>query len=143
MSIKEQATTIVDQLDEQANWDDLLRALYKEKKITLGMTEFELAQDDLTDADVNAILARLASSSSQPSDMRNTRTYNPGNAVTLGMIAGVIAIFFGLVFPPIGWSAAVVALVAGGYGLTQKEEKAWIPLLLAGVSLLPMLSIFN
>lgn len=141
MSIKEEATTIINQLDDNAEWEDLLRALYKEKKITLGMTDLEVVQPELTDAEINAILARLKSSNSQPTDMRNTRSYNPGNAVTLGMIAGVVAIFFGFAFPPLAWAAAVVALVAGGYGITQKEEKAWIPILLAGVSLIPILSI--
>lgn len=141
MTIKAEAQAIIDQLDDNASWDDLVRELYKQKKITLGLTDIELVQDQLNDSDVNAILARLESSSSQPSDMRNTKSYNPGNAVTLGMAAGVIAILFSFVFPPIAWAAAVVALVAGSFGISQKEEKAWIPVLLAGVSLVPILAI--
>ncbi|WP_130537364.1 hypothetical protein [Thiomicrorhabdus indica] len=141
MTIKAETQAILDQLGDNATWDDFIRELYKQKKITLGLTDIELVQDQLDDSDVSTILARLESSSSQPSDMRNTKSYNPGNAVTLGMISGVIAILFGFVFPPIAWAAAVVALVAGGYGISQKEEKAWIPLLLAGVSLLPILAI--
>lgn len=141
MTIKAEAQAIIDQLDDTASWDDLVRELYKQKKITLGLTDIELVQDQLNDSDVNAILARLESSSSQPSDMRNTKSYNPGNAVTLGMISGVIAILFSFVFPPIAWAAAVIALVAGGFGISQKEEKAWIPVLLAGVSLVPILAI--
>lgn len=141
MSIQSQAHELIDQLPEDAQWDDLVKQLYKHRKITFGMTEQEMQQNDLSDADLNTIIARLTSASSQPSDMRNTKTYNPGNAVTLGMIAGVIAILFSFVFPPIAWAAAVVALVSGGYGLLQKEEKSWIPLLLAGISLVPILSI--
>lgn len=138
MSIKEDAHAIIDQLPEDAHWDDLVKSLYKRKKITLGMTDLEVAQSELTDSDISSILGRIESSSSEPTDMRNTRTYQPGNASTLGMVAGVIAILFSFVFPPIAWIAAPVALISGLIGLKNKEEKAWVPILLALISVIPM-----
>lgn len=141
MSIKAQAHEIIDQLSDDASWNDLIKELYKQKKITIGLTDIEVVQSELSDADVSAVMARLESSSSQPTDMRNTKTYNPGNAVTLGMIAGVIAILFSFVFPPIAWVTAFLAFGSGLYGVSQKEEKAWIPILLSVVSFVPVLNI--
>jgi hypothetical protein len=134
MSIKQQAHEIVDQLPEDADWNDLVKALYLEKKITLGMTDIEAVQKDHTEGEVNAIMARLQSASSRPDDMRNTKTYEPGNATTMGMVAGVVAIIFALVFPPISWVAAVLATISGVLGISKKEDKAWVPILLAMVS---------
>lgn len=141
MSIKDKAKEIIDQLDDDASWDDVVKALYLNKKITLGMTEMEVIKDELTESDVNGIMSRLKSASSQPDDMRNTKTYEPGNSVTLGMVAGVVAILFSFVFPPVAWIAAPVAILAGLIGLKNKEEKAWVPILLAIVSVGPMLPI--
>ncbi|WP_019556261.1 hypothetical protein [Thiomicrorhabdus arctica] len=141
MSIKEDAHALVDQLPNDADWDDLVKLLYKKKRITLGMTALEVAQPELTDSDINSILGRIESSSSEPTDMRNTRTYQPGNASTLGMVAGVIAILFSFVFPPIAWIAAPVAFISGVIGLKNKEEKAWVPILLSLVSAIPMMTI--
>jgi hypothetical protein len=52
-------------------------------------------------------------------------------------------VVFAFIFPPIAWLGAAVAVMAGGYGLSKKEEKAWIPILLAMVSLLPFVLIFS
>lgn len=142
MSVKDAAKEIIDQLDDDASWDDVVKALYLNKKITLGMTDLEVVKGELTESDVNGIMSRLKSSASQPDDMRNTKTYDPGNAVTLGMIAGVVAILFSFVFPPIAWVAAPVAVVSGLIGIKNKEEKAWVPILLAMVSTVPMLQLF-
>lgn len=141
MSVKAKAKELIDQLDDDASWDDVVKTLYKNKKITLGMTDMEIVKDELSESDINGIIGRLKSASSQPDDMRNTKSYEPGNAVTLGMVAGVIAILFAFVFPPIAWIAAPVALVAGIVGLKNKEEKAWVPILLSIVSIAPMLPI--
>jgi predicted CopG family antitoxin len=143
MSIKPEVQAIIDQLDDQASWDDFIRELIRRKKLTLGMREDELAQENLSDSDVNAIISRIYSSQSLPDDMRNTNRYKPGNATTLGMVSGVLAIVFAFVFPPIAWLGAAVAVLAGGFGLSRKEEKAWIPILLAMVSLLPYLLVFS
>lgn len=143
MSIKSEAQALIDQLDDQASWDDLVRELIRQKKLTIGMREDELTQENLTDSDVNAILSRIHSSQSLPDDMRNTQRYQPGNATTLGMVSGVLAILFAFVFPPIAWLGAAVAVLAGGFGLSRKEEKAWIPILMAMVSLLPYLLVFS
>ncbi|MBN2647577.1 MAG: hypothetical protein JXR44_07325 [Thiotrichales bacterium] len=141
MSIKEEAQSIINALPEQANWDDLLKELYRQGKIEVGMSQEERLQDRLSDAQLNSLLTRLQSSSSMPDDMRNTRSYQPGNATTLGMVSGAVAVVFSIPFPPIAWVAAGVALIAGIIGSFKQEEKAWIPILLALVSLIPMVHI--
>ncbi|WP_319379654.1 hypothetical protein [Thiomicrorhabdus sp.] len=141
MSIKETAHEIVDGLADDATWNDLVRALYKEKKITLGMTDLEVVKSELSDAEISTIVARIQSSSSQPDDMRNTRNYKPGNAATVGMVAGVIAVLFALVFPPISWVAVPVAIVAGFIGMQRKEEKSWVPVLLGLVAIIPFIEL--
>ena len=57
MSIKEQAHEIVEKLDDNASWDDLVRALYLENKLTLGMTDLELVKKELQESDVDQILS--------------------------------------------------------------------------------------
>lgn len=143
MSIKQDALAIVENLPDDATWDDLVKELYRNKKITLGMTDLEVVQEELSEAELSAIISRLHSSSSRPDDMRNTRTYNPGDATTLAMVAGVIAIFTAFVFPPISWFSAAVAVIAGGIGIKKQEEKAWVPILMAAVSIIPLIFIFE
>ena len=142
MSMKEELAQILSELPDEADWEDLLRELYRWKKITVGMNEEELAMEaPLPESEVNAIMGRVISASNLPDDMRNTRKYNPGNYVTLGMASGVIAVLFAMVFPPLSWLAAIIAGIAGVVGIVHKEEKAWVPILLALVSLLPMIFI--
>lgn len=142
MSMKEEVTEILKNLPDDATWDDFIKELYRWKKITHGMNEEELAMEaPLPESELNAILGRIDSASSLPDDMRNTRKYNPGNYVTLGMASGVIAVLFAMVFPPLSWLAAIIAGIAGVVGIVHKEEKAWVPILLALVSLLPMIFI--
>ncbi|GAB6070286.1 hypothetical protein JCM30760_13830 [Thiomicrorhabdus hydrogeniphila] len=141
MSIKKDAHQIIDQLDDDANWDDLVKSLYKNKKITLGMTDIEVVQSDLSESDINGIMGRLQSASTQPDDMRNTKSYQPGDSATLGMVSGVVAILFALVFPPITWIAAPIAVIAGLIGLRNKEDKAWVPILLAIIAIIPMITV--
>lgn len=143
MSIKEAAKEIIDNLPDNAEWDDLVKSLIKQKKITLGLTDIEVAQDNLTDAEVTGIITRLHSAQSIPGDHRNTETYNPGNSVTLGMVAGIAAVLFAFIFPPISWIGAGVAFIAGLVGLKNNEPKAWIPILLAIVSTVPILLILG
>ena len=143
MTVKAEAQQIIAQLHDDAGWDDLIKELIRQRKITIGMRDEEIKQAELNNADVNAIVARLHSSHSIPDDMRNTNTYQPGNATTLGMVAGVLAVVFSFIFPPIAWLGAAIAVLAGGYGLSKKEEKAWIPILLAMVSLLPLVIIIS
>ncbi len=143
MTVKAEAQAIVAQLQDDASWDDLIKELIRQRKITIGMRDEEIHQTELNNAQVNAIVARLHSSHSLPDDMRNTNTYRPGNATTLGMVSGVLAVVFAFIFPPIAWLGAAVAVMAGGYGISKKEEKAWIPILLAMVSLLPFVLIFS
>lgn len=143
MSIKQAAKEIVDNLPEDATWDDLVKSLIQNKKFTLGMTDIELSQNDLSDSDVSNIVSRLHSSQSMPDDHRNTKSYDPGNAVTLGMVGGVAAIIFAFIFPPLSWLGAAVALIAGIVGLIGKQEKAWIPILMASVAIVPIFFIIG
>lgn len=141
MSMKAELQQIVDKLDNNAEWEDLVRELIRQKKLTISMREDELLRDSLSDEDVEAIYGRIHSSQSLPDDMRNTNTYTPGNATTFGMVAGVLAVVFAFVFPPISWLGAAAAVIAGLLGIVKKEEKAWIPLLLAMVSIVPSIVI--
>lgn len=143
MSIKQEAHAIVDGLADDAQWNDLVKALYREKKITLGMTDLEVVQPELSESQISSIISRMQSASSTPDDMRNTKTYQPGNSATLGMVAGLVAVLFSFVFPPIAWVAAPIAVVAGLVGIKNKEEKAWIPILLAIVSAAPMIMVLS
>lgn len=143
MSIKQAAHEIIDNLPEEASWDDLVKQLYLEHKITLGMTDLEVVQRDLSESDVSAIMTRLKSASSKPDDMLNTKTYDPGNAATLGIVAGIVAILFSFVFPPIAWVAAPIAVVSGIVGIRNKEDKAWVAILMAIVSLAPILLVLG
>ncbi|BBP43565.1 hypothetical protein [Thiosulfativibrio zosterae] len=143
MSIKQEAHAIVDGLADDAQWNDLVKALYREKKITLGMTDLEVVQPELSESQISSIISRMQSASSTPDDMRNTKTYQPGNSATLGMVAGLVAVLFAFVFPPIAWVAAPIAVIAGLIGLKNKEEKAWIPILLAIVSAAPMIMVLS
>ncbi|GAB6034325.1 hypothetical protein [Galenea microaerophila] len=143
MSIKDELPAILAQLDDNATWDDLVKELYRQKKLTIGLTDEELLKTELNESDINAIVGRLESAKAIPDDMRNTQDYKPGNATTLGMVGGVIAIVFSFVFPPIAWMGGVAAVVGGIIGLKNHEEKAWVPILLAIISLIPLLVIFK
>lgn len=142
MSIKQEVNVIIDNLPDNATWDDLVKSLIKNKKITLGMTDIELSQHDLSEADVSNIVSRLHSSYSMPDDHRNTKTYNPSNAVTLGMVSGIIAIVFAFIFPPLSWIAAGVATLSGVVGVVTRQEKAWVPILMSIVAVVPIYFIF-
>ncbi|WFE68471.1 hypothetical protein P8S54_09705 [Thiomicrospira sp. R3] len=144
MTMKSDVQQIINDLPEEATWDDLIKELIRQRKITIGLKDHEIhSNDELSDADINTILARLHSSHSRPDDMRNTKTYKPGNATTLGMVAGIIAIVFAFVIPPISWLGAAIAVIAGGFGISRKEEKAWIPLLLAFVAVFSFFTVLN
>jgi hypothetical protein len=45
VSIKEEAIKLVEQLPEEASWNDLVKSLIRERKITLGLTDIEVVQD--------------------------------------------------------------------------------------------------
>jgi acyl-CoA reductase-like NAD-dependent aldehyde dehydrogenase len=143
MSIKDEARAIIDQLPDDATWDDLIKELYRQHKIDIGLTEEEREKEILDETDLNAITGRLESAKAIPDDMRNTKEYKPGNATTLGMVGGVVAVLFAFVFPPISWMGAVAALIGGTIGLKKHEPRAWVPILLALVALIPDVIIFT
>jgi len=143
MAIKEELPEVLKQLNEKASWEDFIKELYRQKKITVGMTKAEISKSQLDESDLNTIIGRLSSAKSQPSDMRDTKEYTPGNATTIGMIGGIVAILFSFVFPPIAWIGGGIAVIGGLMGLKNQEQKAWVPILLAIISLIPFLVIFN
>jgi len=144
VTTKQHAAELINNLPDNANWDDVVKTLIKNRKLSFGMSDAELLADgQLSDAEVSAIVSRLESSRSLQDDMRNTKSYKPGNATTLGMIAGIIAIFFAFVMPPISWIGAVLAVVAGGVGLSRGEDKAWIPMLMAFISVFAYFVVFK
>lgn len=138
MSIKKEAHDIVDGLADNAGWDDLVRALYKNKKITLGMTDIEVVQDELSDSDINGIMSRLQSSSSTPDDMRNTKTYNPNNSVTASWVMVALAplLFISILLAPIAYILAAGGIFFGMKAMSEKVEKAWMPIGVAIVELI-------
>jgi len=113
MAIKEELPEVLKQLNEKASWEDFIKELYRQKKITVGMTKAEISKSQLDESDLNTIIGRLSSAKSQPSDMRDTKEYTPGNATTIGMIGGIVAILFSFVFPPIAWIGGGIAVIGG------------------------------
>lgn len=137
MSIKQQAHQIVDDLAEDATWDDLLKSLYKNKKITSGMTDIEVVQDSLSEADLNTIMARLQSASSTPDDMRNTKTYSPNNSVTASWVLVALAplLFISILLAPVSYLLALGGIVMGFKAMSEKVEKAWYPIVVGLIEL--------
>lgn len=130
MSIKKEAHDIVDQLADGAEWDDLVKALYKNKKITLGMSDIEVVQESLTDSDINTIISRLHSSSSTPDDMRNTKTYKPNNSVTASwaMVALAPLLFISVLLAPVAYILALGGIFFGFKAMSENAEKSWMPI---------------
>ncbi|WP_373017222.1 hypothetical protein [Thiomicrorhabdus sp.] len=138
MSIKQEAHQIVDELAEDATWNDLVKALYTNKKITIGMTDIEVVQDELTDADISAVMARLQSSSSTPDDMRNTKKYNPSNSITASWVLVALAplLFISILLAPVSYFLALAGIFMGAKALTEKAEHAWYPILVGVIELI-------
>lgn len=144
MSIKETAKNIIEELPDEATWDDLVKSLIKNKKITLGMTDLEIVQDSLSDDEISMIVARMHSLQEHSSEViKSTAIYNVDNAITLGMLSGVVAVFFSFIFPPVSWLGAIIAIVAGGVALKHKQIKGWIPIVMAIVSIVPVLFVLE
>ncbi len=137
-NLRQEVQTIAQSLPENATWDDFLFALYREGKVSLGLTEEELAEP-MTREKFDQLFSRAESAHNLPEDMRNTQIYHPGNMTTLGISAGVVAAVFAFVFPPLSWMAAPIALIAGILGVLGKQPKAWVAILLAGVTVVPFL----
>lgn len=137
MSIKQDAHQIVDELQEDATWNDLVKELYRQKKITLGMTDIEVAQEEVTDADVSSVLARIQSASSMPDDMRNTRAYEPNNSVTASWVLVALAplLFISILLAPVAYVLAAGGIVLGLKALKEHAEKAWLPVLVGAIEL--------
>lgn len=137
MSIKQEAHKIVEGLAEDATWDDLLKSLYRNKKVTAGMTDIEVVQDQLSEADLNTILARLQSASSTPDDMRNTKSYNPNNSLAASWMLVALAplLFISILLAPVSYVLALGGIVMGLKAMSEKVEKAWYPIVVGVIEL--------
>jgi hypothetical protein len=137
-NLRQEVLEIINNLPENADWDDLLFAFYAEGKISLGLSEEEL-EEPMTREKFDQLFTRAESAHDLPDDMRNTQIYHPGNFETLGIGAGVIAAVFAFVFPPLSFIAAPIALIAGILGVLNKQPKAWVAILLSAVTVIPFL----
>jgi hypothetical protein len=137
-NLRQEVLEIVNQLPKDADWDDLLFALYAEGKVSLGLSEVEL-DEPMTREKFDQLFTRAESAHDLPDDMRNTQIYHPGNMTTLGIGAGVISAVFAFVFPPLSFLAAPVAFIAGVFGVMNHQPKAWIAILLAAVTVVPFI----
>jgi hypothetical protein len=135
-TIKNELVQLVEQLPEDATWDDVMYQLYAQGKVNLGLAENERV-GVISREDFDNLFIRAESAHDMPEDMRNTLIYHPGNTTTVAMIAGVIAAAFAFVFPPIAWMAAPVAFIAGFMGVLGGQKRAWVAMMLALVTLIP------
>jgi len=137
-NIKNELTTLIEQLPADATWDDVVYQLYVDGKVTLGLAENE-RDEPMSREMFNNLFIRAESAHDMPDDMRNTLIYHPGNTTTVAMIAGVVAAGFAFVFPPIAWMAAPVAFIAGFMGVLAGQPKAWVAMVLSLVTLIPFI----
>lgn len=133
---KDEMKQLIDRLPEGADWDALMFQLYSEGKTTLGLAENE-RNTPMTKDRFLQLFVRAESAHDLPVDMRNTLIYHPGNTTTIAMVAGIIAAGFAFVFPPIAWLAAPIAFIGGFMGVLAGQQKAWLAMLLAMVTLMP------
>lgn len=139
MSIKQEAHEMIDNLTDESTWDDLVKELYRSKKITLGMTDIEVVQDQLSEAEIATIMSRMQSSSSRPDDMRNTKTYNPDNSVTASwaLVALAPLLFISILLAPVAYVLSVAGIFFGIKGLiATKKSAAWVPIAIGIIELI-------
>lgn len=138
MSIKEEAIKLVEQLPEEASWNDLVKSLIRERKITLGLTDIEVVQDHLTEEELSAVIARLESASSAHDDMRNTRKYNPDNALTISWVLVSLAplLFISILIAPAAYLLSALGIVFGAKACMSKVKGAWLPTVVGVIELI-------
>lgn len=143
MSIKEDAIKLVEQLPEEATWNDLVKSLIREKKITLGLKDIEIVQDRLTDEELSAIIARLESASSAQDDMRNTKKYNPDNALTVSWVMVSLAplLFISILIAPGAYLLSALGILFGAKACTSKVKGAWLPTVIGVIELILFVAI--
>lgn len=140
--MKTELAELLNQLPDDASWDDLMYALYASGKTSLGLSVNE-RDEPMTREKFDQLFQRAESAHDLPDDMRNTLIYHPGNMTTVGIVAGVIAAAFAFVFPPIAWLAAPVAFIAGLLGVVAGQPRAWVAMLLAAVTFIPFLPMLS
>lgn len=138
MSIKADAHDIIDALPEEAGWNDLVKQLYKEHKITYGMTDLEVVQPHLSDEDISAILGRLESSHTKLDDKRNTKTYNPDNKLTAAwvMVAFAPLLFISILLAPAAYIMSALGILIGLKALFSGLKSAWLPVVVGSIELI-------
>ena len=138
MSIKQEAHEIVDQLPEEANWDDLVKSLYRNQKITLGMNEHEMEDGAPSEAEIANIFSRLNCASHVPEDARDTQKYTPGNSLTASwaLVALAPLFFISILLMPVAYIFALVGMVLGIKSMGKDVEHAWVPVVVGLVELI-------
>ncbi|BBN59621.1 hypothetical protein [Hydrogenovibrio marinus] len=138
MSIKEEAIKLVEQLPEEASWNDLVKSLIRDRKVTLGLTDIEVVQDQLTEEELSAVIARLESASSAQDDMRNTRKYNPDDALTISWVLVSLAplLFISILIAPAAYLLSALGIVFGAKACMSKVNGAWLPTVVGVIELI-------
>lgn len=138
MSIKEEAIKVVEKLPDDASWNDLVKSLIRERKVTLGLTDLEVVQENLTEAELSAIFARLESAKNVHDDMRNTRTYNPDNALTMSWVLVSLAplLFISILIAPLAYLLSAGGILFGAKACTSKVKGAWLPTAIGVIELI-------
>lgn len=138
MSIKQEAHEIVDQLPEDANWDDLVKSLYRNQKITLGMNDHQIEDGAPSEAEISNIFSRLNCASHVPEDARDTKKYSPGNSLTASwaLVALAPLFFISIFLTPVAFVLALVGMVLGVKSMGKDVEHAWVPVVVGLVELI-------
>jgi len=138
VSIKQEAHEIVDQLPEEASWDDLVKSLYRNQKITLGMNEHEMEDGAPSEAEISNIFSRLNCASHVPEDARDTQKYTPGNSLTASwaLVALAPLFFISILLMPVAYIFALVGMVLGIKSMGKDVELAWVPVVVGLVELI-------
>ncbi len=100
-NIQEELQKLAQDLPSEATWDDVVRKIHQENKIT--------------------------SNQNLPTDKHNTTLYNPANITVIGVISGILGT---LPFIPGAMLWVPLAIVCGAYGALNKAEKAWTAIIL-------------
>lgn len=138
MSIKQEAHEIVDQLPEDAHWEDLVKSLYRNQKITLGMNDHEIEEGAPSEAEISNIFSRLSCAGHVPEDAQDTQKYSPGNSLTASwaLVALGPLFFISILLMPVAYIFALVGMVLGIKSMGKDVGHAWVPVVVGLVELI-------
>lgn len=131
MAVKNDLQQLINQLPENATWDDVLVYAIRERKLTSILSGEEIALDQMSEGDVQAVLNRIYSVKDAPADLINTETPQADRFTTWAIGAGIVSF---LPIPVLSWALMAVAAGAGVLGIFKGESKAFVGIALALVS---------